>query len=93
MGKVKDFIRLYDYCDSSEKGLVVLGVIVGLISGTAFPIFVYFWGKETDHIFNELATISQSLDKSRNYFLAFIGMGLAAWLINTLLFAIWRVIS
>lgn len=93
MGKVKDFIRLYDYCDSSEKGLVILGVIVGLISGTAFPIFVYFWGKETDHIFNELATISQSLDKSRNYFLAFIGMGLAAWLLNTILFAIWRVIS
>lgn len=49
---VKDFFRLYDFCDSGEKTLVVLGVIVGLISGTAFPVFVYFWGKEIDHIFN-----------------------------------------
>lgn len=90
---VKDFFRLYDFCDSGEKALVVLGVIVGLISGTAFSVFVFFWGKEIDHIFNELPTISQSLNKSRDYFLAFIGIGLAAWLLDTVLFAIWRVVS
>lgn len=49
---VKDFFKLYDFCDSSEKTLVILGVIVGIISGVAFPVFVYFWGRELDHIFN-----------------------------------------
>ena len=75
------------------KCLIFLGVLVGLASGVTFPIYVYQWSKETDHIFNEFRTLNKSLNTSRNYFFVYVGIGVATWIIHTFLFMIWRVIG
>lgn len=88
-----DFFKLYSFCGFREKWLIVLGSIIGLVSGTAFSTYIFFWAKEADHVINEFPTLYQSTDKSKNYFLIMGGLGVVAWIIDTILFTIWRVIS
>lgn len=51
-------MSLYKFGEPKDKALMVLGILLGLISGVPFPLFVYFWGKEIDNIninYNDLS--------------------------------------
>ncbi len=72
---------------------MIIGIILAMISGVTFPLFMYFWGKEVDHVVNDYNVLSDTLDTSRNYFLAFIGLGISSFFINGLVFAIWKLLS
>ena len=58
-----------------------------------FPVYVYEWSKETDHIFNQFTKLSESLDQSRDYFFVYVGIGIITWILDIILFIIWRVIG
>ena len=88
-----DFLLLYKLGESKEKYLMVLGILIGMISGVTFPLTVYVWGKEIDHIVENFSNLGDSLDISRNYFLVLVGIAIFGLLTNTLLFAIWKLIS
>ena len=72
---------------------MVIGIFIGMVSGVTFPLTVYVWGKEIDHIVENFSNLKDSLDISRNYFLVLIGIAIFGLLVNTLLFSIWKLIS
>jgi hypothetical protein len=72
---------------------MLFGVILALCSGVTFPLFMYFWGKEIDHTINDINTLSDTLDKSLNNYIAFISLGVASFLIDGIVFALWKMLS
>ncbi len=73
--------------------MIGIGIAVGLISGVVFPMAIFFWGKEIDHISEDSSNLKNTLDISRNYFLALVGVAIFGLIINSILFAIWKLIS
>lgn len=84
---------LYRYGSTQEKTLMVLGIVLALMSGVAYPLHIYFWGKEIDHFIFDNVGLKNTLDRSLHYFLAFIGISLGSLLLNGFSFSIWRLIS
>lgn len=88
-----DFLHLYKYGERSDKALMFLGIFVGLASGVTFPLFVYFWGKEMDHINVDYAILSKTIDTSVYYYVAIVVTGIVAFLVNGAAFSIWKLLS
>jgi hypothetical protein len=40
-----DLMKLYRFGSSKETILMILGIILSLIAGSAYPFSVYIWGK------------------------------------------------
>lgn len=88
-----DFYDIYKFSGQKQKIIMIFGIILALISGVTFPLFVYVWGKEMDHTIRDADNLANTLDISLKYYIAFMGLAIASLLINALLFAIWNFLS
>lgn len=69
------------------------GIVLALCSGVIVPLFMFFWGKQTDHIIQHYQDLSGSLDQALKYYMAIVGLALGSFLINSLSFSLWKVLS
>lgn len=88
-----DFVAIYKFEERFDSFLMLIAVILAMISGVSFPLFMYFWGKEIDHVVDDIAILASTLDKSRNFFLAFLGLGICSFIISGIIFALWKLLS
>lgn len=72
---------------------MILGIILALISGVSYPLYLYFWGKQIDHTVDDLLILSSTLDKSLKLFMSLIGLAVGSFLINGVVFALWKLLS
>jgi ABC-type multidrug transport system fused ATPase/permease subunit len=88
-----DFFKIYSYGECRDKVVMCLGIILALGSGVVVPLFMYFWGKSLDHLMADINNLSNTMDKSTTYFLSFIGLAVGTFVINGVVFAIWKMLS
>lgn len=89
----RDFFAIYKFGDCKDKSLMILATILGICSGVSYPLFIYFWGKELDHSTSDYYVLIDKLDVSLHYYLALTGVGLGAFLVNGIVFALWKFLS
>lgn len=88
-----NFFQIYRFGGCQDKVLMFFGIVFALCAGVTFPLFMYFWGKQIDHTIFDFFFLSERLDKSLQYYIAFIGLGVGSFLIDGVVFAIWKVLS
>lgn len=88
-----DFFHIYSLGDCQDKTFMAFGIILALCAGVTFPLFMYFWGKEIDHTINDYWALRDKLDVSLRYYMAFIGLAVGSFLIDGIIFALWKFLS
>jgi hypothetical protein len=58
---ISDFIKLYSYADGKERFAILLGTIVGMVSGVSHPLFIYLWCQELDLTIQDMDDLSSHL--------------------------------
>jgi hypothetical protein len=90
---VGDFLDVYRFGGLQEKMVMGLGIVLALGSGVMVPLFLYYWGKQTDHIIQHYKDLADSLDDALQYYMIITGLAVGSFLINALSFSLWKVLS
>lgn len=66
---------------------------MALMAGCTYPVFILKWGEVLDIFADNYHRIAMVLPTMEDYLYTFIKIGAASFVVNSLLFSIWRIIS
>ena len=73
--------------------VLIAGVLLALGSGVTFPLFMYYWGRQVDHLIKDYWILAQKLDVSLFYFITFNLLGVGSFIVDGAVFAVWKLLS
>lgn len=90
---ISDFLDIYATGERKDTVMMVIGILLALCSGISFPLVMYFWGKEVDHLTIDYFNLANTMDISLHHYLAFIGIAVGSFFLDGIVFAFWKVLS
>ena len=73
--------------------VLIAGIWLALGSGVTFPLFMYYWGRQVNHLINDYWVLASKLDVSFSYLIAFLVLGVGSFIIDGTVFAVWKLLS
>lgn len=87
------FLSLYKFTNYKDKILIIVGIMLGIISGCTSPVFIILWGKEIDLFANNYHRISMVVAELESFMWSFIALGAFSFCVSSALFSVWRIVS